>query len=194
MAKSLRSACRILLERLTGRLAPEAPAPEGGADSEQQDYAEMLLELGAEPPPREGADILKDTAIHELTHNLQGLSDLGDRLARTEQDRLALAARVEELEAEGDASGEVAIVQRFERKLEQREGVLARTRERLASQRAKTEEWKRKAAERWHQIGSLRKQVKELERALAEARDAAQPGSLPKSPVSGFEEESTAGR
>jgi len=163
-------------------VAPSAPAPEGGAGGEEQGYSEMLAELGAEPPPPESADDLKDTAIRALSDNLRGLRDLGDQLARAEQDKLALAARVEELEA---GAGEDAVVARLERKLEQREGVLARTRERLTSQRAKTDDWKSKAAERWHEIGSLRKQLKELERALEEARDAARPGPLPQQAESG---------
>ena len=87
-----------------------------------------------------------------------------------------------------------AAVARLERKLEQREEVLARARERVGRQRAKTDDWKRKAAERWHEIGSLRSRVKQLERALADALDGAQPGPLPGRTVSGSRREPSAAR
>ena len=114
---SARSTSADLLQRLADAIAPQSPTPLADADPE---FAEMLAGLGAEPPPvGQAADTtLADTTIRSLTHDLHGLRDLGDRLARAEQDKLALAARVRELEAGvgSDAHGEHAAVARLERK------------------------------------------------------------------------------
>jgi chromosome segregation ATPase len=189
---SLRRRSANLLQRLAHTLAPQADvpvhAPEHRADVGEQDFAQMLADLGAEPPTLEQAvdSTLKDTTIRALSDNLHGLRDLGDQLARAEQDKLALAARVTELEA--------GVVAHIARELEQRAELLARTREQLALQRAKAGDWKRKAIERWHEIASLRSRVKELERALADARDGARPAPLPERPETSTRQEPRAGR
>lgn len=195
-ALGARTSCAGLLRRLADRLAPpdvtpvaeapapEVPAPQAQAEPMHEDFASMLSDLGAEPVAHDGSadPLLKETTIRALSDNLHGLRNLGDQLARTEQDRLALTARVEELQVgiESEAQAAEAGAARLEARLEKREGVLERAREQLARQREKTADWKRKAAERWHELGALKARVKELERELAEARDANQPGALPR--------------
>lgn len=188
----------VLLRRLADALEPAAPGTEGAADGSDSEFADLLADLGAQAPAgEEAADAgLKDATIAALRGELHNLRDLGDRLARTEQERLALAARVAELEAGAAAVGpsDETGVARLERRLEQREGVLERAREQLAQQRARTEEWKRKAAERWHEITALRGRVKELERGPADTGVADVPAALPQARESRAGTKSGAGR
>ena len=198
LLEALRADSAVLLHRLANAIEPHAPAAEAGPVEGQGEFADLLADLGAEAPTGEadtGAD-LKDATIAALRGELHNLRDLGDRLAHTEQERLALVARVAELESGGASSvgADERSVARLERRLEQREGVLERAREQLAQQRGRTAEWKRKAAERWHEITALRKQLKELERARSDADDAELPGALPQAREFRIEAGSGAGR
>lgn len=143
------------------------------------EFSDMLADLGAEPavapespPASENAFDLKDVTILELQKALALLQPLGERLGESEAKRLELEAQL--------AASERALIANSERSREtmrvlaedMREETtrlrkqLARAEALLETTRAKLDERKRVAAERWSEIRALRGERARLRREL----------------------------
>ena len=155
IAKSL---CTKILQDLSD---PEPPKPgepaattECAPEPEPTEFESFLSDIGAEANPDDAQSkfTLKDATIAELTARLKDLQALGDQLATTEQERLKAVARISELE-DGD------------KRVEKLTRSLANEKERLIRMRSKFEERKRVAADRWHELLELRRELKQLKRA-----------------------------
>lgn len=171
-----------LRDRLRRALSDGVGPPSAPTESTEPDeFAELLEAIGstASDDSAEAAVrtqlALRDATIAELREMLTRLRGIGDRLARTEQERIRLVDRIAALEALRAAEAEEALcaaersqeaLERLELKLSEREGVLARERERHAATREKLAEQKRIAAERWHELTHLRSETRRLETAL----------------------------
>lgn len=157
------------------------PKPEPKPAAE---FDDLLESLDAVLPATDDSRIfsLKDETIAELQRMLETLRPVGEKLAETEQRRLAAVARIAELEGEWEAARKTGYefrietarlrveIEKQDRKLADKETALNRANERLAKAREKYEERKRVAAERWKEIRKLRASKRALERELEECR------------------------
>jgi hypothetical protein len=141
--------------------------------SDHAEFGDLLEAVGAtsHESDHESELALRDAAIRELEGMLGGLRSLGDELAKTEQERLALAARLAELEGSSvtipsHSQQPDHLADRLENKLAQREAVLARERSRHAATRDKLAASKRVAGERWQLLRELRAENRRLRIAL----------------------------
>ena len=135
---------RRLFDRLTSNRAPASG--QVLEEKESSEFDDMLMELGAEPAEPDPIG-QRDTTITELRGMLVGLRDIGDQFAVAEN------ARIQGVE-----------------RLDQREGVLERERERHAATREKLQERKEAAADRWRELQSLRATERRLRRELEHER------------------------
>ena len=166
-----------LLRGLGGRKqvpeTPPAPLAEGLDDSGE--FEDLLADLGAESvEPDHAAELAqRDATIAELQTMLSRLQPLGEELGRAEKARLEAEARVRELEAELAASTEdrPRTVASLQRRLEEREAVLQREKERHRVTRDKLADRRRVAAARWHELRALRAEEARLRRELEARRD-----------------------
>ena len=147
------------------RTTDEAESPAEEAD-EFGEFSDFLQDVGAEncaPDP----DRLKDLTIESLREQLRDLQRLGDELAQTEQARLAGLERIAELEAENESlreaprSSECTDNSAHAKELAKRDRAEARLKERLDRMRTKFEERKRVAGERWRELQSLKRELRE---------------------------------
>jgi chromosome segregation ATPase len=152
---------------------PRAPLPAEPAPGAE--FADLQSLLGAEPSAVEPIH-LRDMEVAELRTMLTRLQPMGDELARMERTRVGLERRCAELEEsltavtaeleesrlakEPDATKREL---RLQRRLEEREGVLARERERLAEARRKRDERNKVASDRWREIHALRAHLRRVE-------------------------------
>lgn len=166
-----RSLCSRILATLMESARATSPVPVSTPEAlaeERSEFEDFLSDLGSEPsaPGEPGDSVLKDATIAELTARLQDLQPMGDRLAATEQERLAAVARVEELEAAAAAepSAPDAQTKQLEKEVESLSRARDRQTERLDRMRSKFEERKRVAADRWHELLELKREIKALKR------------------------------
>lgn len=155
--------------------------------AEAGEFGDLLAELAAVQGPADPATALalKDATIAALRGNLEQLRPMGEEFAaatiwRTSAEAVlaSLAGLCAELQARADAPREAAgeregVVQRvveLELELGQHATAARRLEERLEAMRAKYEERRKVAAERWREIQSLRSERRRLERELEQER------------------------
>lgn len=148
-----------LRDKFEGGPEPESIAKPAEPPSE---FESFLDDLGAEPPAADSELSLKDTTIAELTARLKDLQDLGDRLAATEQERLRGLERIAELEARLEEAPGPSTDSKLEAQVAKLTRARDRETERLDRMRAKYEERKRVAAERWRELLELKRELKVL--------------------------------
>lgn len=160
----------------------ETPPGQGGAATNVGDFAEfadLLSDLGAVPVEAPAnaetapdAFDLKDVTILELQKALALLQPLGERLAESEKRRLELEAALAEAERASVATSERsresvrALGEELRGEIAGLRKHLARAQAQLASTRARLDERKRVAAERWSEIRALRAERTRLRREL----------------------------
>lgn len=128
--------------------------------SEHPEFDDLLSSLGADGETAGPEHLLerKDAEIAELRGNLEMLRPLGDRLAETERARLALEAKVRDLETIAREESQAR-----RREAEEHERAVAKLRARLAEERTS-------AYSRDEHTGRLARQCEELRAALEAER------------------------
>lgn len=155
----------------------EAGAPVLPEDLEATEFRDLQAEIGAVLEETPESD-LRDATIAELRDNLERLKPLGVLLAEAERRRLATEEQLarlmlahEALQREHDEEREAGPPDaRLARELERQSAARQRAEERLDETRAKLDEKRLVASERWKEIRALRARAKEAERELAAER------------------------
>ena len=167
-----------------GGLDPSAPGSSESSESSGpfaalderapgwNEFAVFLSDLEATPvSAEESALAIRDATIAELRLNLAQLRPLGDRLAETEKQRLALADELEGIQSEVERLRALeAELRGLPEELEGERRVREKLEARVARLTEKYHKRDRLATERWHKLRTLRREQKALIAELKEER------------------------